>query len=506
MAADVLLSIASAIAYFAIAAMMALRGSREPLTAQVGLMAALLAAYATLDVVEQTTGDRRWDHLAYGAAALVAIPTLDLVVTFVGRRRGARWLRWSTGLCFVVMAALSVGAFVSPRLALLHRDGIWPALMVGIAAPAFAYGSWLVVRHTRASRGEERARGLLLISAVALGVGGSMLDLVLIAAKSALRFSQLPLLASSILIAGLVLRARLLTGVTSLSVAAAGAVALLATMGQVAVFAWADTSTAIFVGGTAIVVVGLMASLRPLLGELAAERERGQHLATMGRFTAQMAHDLKNPIAAIRGAAQFLQEEANQGRSLDPHLELIELIAERTARLSRVIDDYRRLSRVEPRPEPIDLVALVRDTLEGQSLAADDVRVQLHLGEGAVPFHGDPDLIAAAIENVFRNACEALDGEGSIDVTLSESDEGIRLSVVDDGVGMDPRTRERALDDFFTTKAEGSGLGLAFATRVARAHGGRLDLADGDGGGTRVTFELPSPGRASETRRRGDAG
>ena len=211
----------------------------------------------------------------------------------------------------------------------------------------------------------------------------------------------------------------------------------------------------------------------------------------MGRLTAQMAHDLKNPIAAIRGAAQFLEEEARQGRSLDPHLELVELIAERTARLSRVIDDYRRLSRVEAQRRDIDLAALVRDTVHGQGVANDAIDVVVDIVEQEVPFHGDPDLLTTAFENVFRNACEAVDDAGTIRVALDGDAELVCVSIVDDGPGMDARTRERALDDFFTTKADGSGLGLAFAARVAQAHGGRVDLGEVEGGGTRVTFELP---------------
>ena len=77
----------------------------------------------------------------------------------------------------------------------------------------------------------------------------------------------------------------------------------------------------------------------------------------------------------------------------------------------------------------------------------------------------------------------------------------VGIIVQDDGVGMDPRTRERALDDFYTTKAEGSGLGLGFAARVARARGGRIVLGEGPRGGTRVTFELP----VSDVSRRGSA-
>jgi signal transduction histidine kinase len=105
----------------------------------------------------------------------------------------------------------------------------------------------------------------------------------------------------------------------------------------------------------------------------------------------------------------------------------------------------------------------------------------------------DKDLVATTLENVLRNAYEAMPGGGTVTVRTERIADsgGVAVSVEDEGEGMDARVLDRASNEFFTTKATGSGLGLSFAERVAQAHGGTLSLTSRAGKGTVVTLSLP---------------
>ena len=223
-----------------------------------------------------------------------------------------------------------------------------------------------------------------------------------------------------------------------------------------------------------------------------------EDLATLGRFSAQMAHDLKNPIAALKGAAQFLKEEHAQKRPWDDKGDFLDLLLEQVERLDRVVSTYQRLGRVEPLNRLLDMNRLVEDVLSLQSFAGyPNVKFERVLETGLPKCSGDYDLLANALENLVRNACEAMPQGGTLTVrTRREALDGagVVLSVEDTGEGMDARTRERAFDEFFTTKASGSGLGLAFVRRVVEAHGGEVSLTSREGRGTIVSLRLPAPG------------
>jgi two-component system sensor histidine kinase HydH len=108
----------------------------------------------------------------------------------------------------------------------------------------------------------------------------------------------------------------------------------------------------------------------------------------------------------------------------------------------------------------------------------------------------DRDLMLAALETLVRNAREALAGSvrasGRVAIVVEAREREIVIAVEDDGAGMDARTRERAFDEFYTTKTTGSGLGLAYVARVATAHGGRAAVESRQGQGTRVELRLPN--------------
>ncbi|HUM11482.1 MAG TPA: ATP-binding protein, partial [Myxococcaceae bacterium] len=116
--------------------------------------------------------------------------------------------------------------------------------------------------------------------------------------------------------------------------------------------------------------------------------------------------------------------------------------------------------------------------------------------DGSLPLlSGDPGLLKETLENLLRNAAEALPEGGNVMVRTGWRDRShVYLSVQDDGVGIDARTRER-LKEFYTTKPGGSGLGLAFARRVAETHGGELKIESQPGKGTTVTVALAAPPR-----------
>jgi signal transduction histidine kinase len=144
------------------------------------------------------------------------------------------------------------------------------------------------------------------------------------------------------------------------------------------------------------------------------------------------------------------------------------------------------------------LNGLVVDVLSLQAFAGyANVKLERALAPELPPCSGDYDLLANALENLVRNAYEAMPQGGTLTVrTQREEPEGtgVVLSVEDTGEGMDARARERAFDEFFTTKASGSGLGLAFVRRVVEAHGGEVALTSREGRGTIVRLRLPARG------------
>jgi signal transduction histidine kinase len=276
-------------------------------------------------------------------------------------------------------------------------------------------------------------------------------------------------------------------------VAAVGGIAYLS------IFHFAGTNTALLVLGTLVVTLFLLATTRLVFNTMISRRDQLVRLATLGRFSAQMGHDLKNPLAALQGAAQFLLEERANGRSLDDRTEFLELMVQQIDRLKTVVDQYQRLGKVEPVRKPVQVNELVRDLVALQKFAsADEIAVKADLAADLPACSMDRDLVAGALENLLQNAFEATPraaAPGTVTVRTAlahaRQTQGVLLSVEDAGNGMSARTRERAFDDFFTTKATGSGLGLAFVRRVAEAHGGDVSFVSKEGAGTTARLFLP---------------
>jgi two-component system, NtrC family, sensor histidine kinase HydH len=279
--------------------------------------------------------------------------------------------------------------------------------------------------------------------------------------------------------------------------ASASALAVLAMVGYLGVFRLFGTNGAVLVVATTALTFALLAVARKLMISASLERSRLRELSTLGSFSAQLAHDLKNPLAALKGAAQFLKEEKSQGRSLDDNAEFVDLMAAQIDRIESVIEHYQRWSRVEAVLGIVDINHLVSEVLGLQELATSaSVRVVRDLQADLPACRADRDLLVRVLTNLLQNGLEAMPEGGELTVRTAHRERGptsgVLITVEDSGHGMDARTRERAFDDFYTTKASGTGLGLPFVRRVLVAHGGGATLTSRVGRGTAVLLWLPT--------------
>ncbi len=219
-----------------------------------------------------------------------------------------------------------------------------------------------------------------------------------------------------------------------------------------------------------------------------------EHMAQLGEMSAVLAHEIRNPLGTIKGFAQLLAEQRG-GTST----ELVEPILSETGRLENLVRDLLLYGRP---PAPAPRWAAWKETraaLEAHvSHLAREAGVEVVLDEAGFAWETDPQLLQQALLNLVRNAVEAAGGRagGRVRVEVSRpASGGVTLAVTDNGPGIPPQIRENLFKPFFTTKANGTGLGLPITRALVRALGGALRMEDGAPAGTvaRVIFPNASP-------------
>jgi signal transduction histidine kinase len=219
---------------------------------------------------------------------------------------------------------------------------------------------------------------------------------------------------------------------------------------------------------------------------LAAAEQRGQALESIG---AKVAHELKNPLASIKGLVQLLARKAEDDRSK----ERFEVVISEVTRMEAILRDYLSFSRPleNLRPESVDVARLVDDVFAVLEARAAASRVTLRRAGDAPTVCADPRRLKEALLNLLSNAIEATE-DGAIDVSIVQREDGAEVRVADTGRGIPAASLERIGTPFFTTRAGGTGLGVCLARAVVAQHGGELRYESQEGRGTTAIMTLPA--------------
>ena len=232
--------------------------------------------------------------------------------------------------------------------------------------------------------------------------------------------------------------------------------------------------------------------LHDLSGRVSLEKRLAEQksLATLGEMAAVVAHEVKNPIAGIRGALQVIT--ARMPVDQRDRTVLLDIITRLDA-LNRIVQDMLMFARPRAlRQEPVPLGSLLRET--AALIERDPGMLNLEIGvSGSADIVGDREMLQVVFQNILMNAAQAMECRGRIDVTIAVSDGRCRVAVADRGPGIPGDVREKAFDAFFTTKHRGTGLGLPIAKRVVEAHGGAMQIEVPPQGGTTISVDLPLP-------------
>jgi PAS domain S-box-containing protein len=213
-------------------------------------------------------------------------------------------------------------------------------------------------------------------------------------------------------------------------------------------------------------------------------------LARVGQIAAMVAHEVRNPLAGIKGAMQILISRRTAG---DPEMQVMQDISARIDALSELINDLMLYAR----PRPLQLAPVRLRTLAEEAATAlmrdksfHGVEVTVAGDDGVL--QGDSELLRATVFNLLLNAAQAMAGRGQIGIRLWNRDSEAGFEICDSGPGIPADIRAQVFEPFFTTKSRGGGLGLAIAKRTAERHGGTLTLDCPTGGGTVAMLTLPA--------------
>ena len=247
----------------------------------------------------------------------------------------------------------------------------------------------------------------------------------------------------------------------------------------------------------------LRQGLRELASALDAARQKeleAERLRAFREVARRVAHEIKNPLTAMRiavdqlqrdrtGLAAAVSDEMASGRGrTEMSVEVLSAETDRLERLAREFADFGRLPE-GPQSE-VDVVELLQEL--GRTAVPEGVQVSVEANGGRRTVQGYYDPLRRALSNLLRNAAEAMGGRGAIEVRVTGDGRGMAITIADHGPGIPRALRQRVIEPYFTTKHDGTGLGLALVRQTLEAHGGTITAGETPGGGATFSIVFPT--------------
>jgi signal transduction histidine kinase len=221
------------------------------------------------------------------------------------------------------------------------------------------------------------------------------------------------------------------------------------------------------------------------------QMSRAEHLATLGELATGLAHEIRNPLAGIAGVIEIVSRDLP---ATSPARSVVKEVRQEIARINQIVSDLLQTARPHPpRVRKSDLNTTVEHAvmLGRQQALAKSISITLYKDSSLPEVEHDSDQIHQVLLNLLLNALQAIDHDGKISVTLKSRGSVAVVEVADNGRGIPSAQLPNIFRPFFTTKGEGTGLGLSLARRIVEDHHGRIDVSSTVGKGTTFTVVLP---------------
>ena len=442
-----------------------------------------------------------WSTIRLLGSAMTPAFLWHFVLVFTGRDQTLRpWLVvvYVAACLFTISTA---GAFVSGTLADYVDGNAWNLVYLGVFFPFFLLSFRLVsLRRREVQTVVERNAANFVAFGIAVAVVMGFTELVHRFWPRIPPLGHVGSVLCTLVLAVAILRHRLLEKQAPirtlfffllLSASAVVVIILLSSLLH-------ERTRQAFVFG-AVALTTLLALWRTVFIRLYEDASRRQRLALIGTMAAGVAHEIRNPLASIKGAAQFVQKDLESTPGKEEAKDYLKLLVGEVDRLNGVVESFLTYARpMDPRRQEVALDGFLRDLLRLHAASLpSSIKVETSFDPDLPPVRIDPALFTTAVTNAIRNAVEVMPEGGTLRVRTHGVASALRswaaIEIEDTGPGVPRGEIERIFQPFYTTKTRGTGLGLAIALRILEVHGGDIAVENLDPRGCRFTFFLPIP-------------